>query len=202
MIEKSVIKVGLNVKKMPLGKLSVATLKQGLQVLKDIEKELGNKKVNKENLNKLSSDFYRYIPHDFKFQNMSNFIINSEEKLKEKLQLIDTLGDIRITAEINDEVNKCDSNANQLDSKYSKMKCKIEPLTPKEKIYKPLAESITSSGGQNITILKTYQITRDGENKKFKSNLGNRKLLWHGSGFSNWGGILSQGLRIAPPEAP
>ena len=27
-------------------------------------------------------------------------------------------------------------------------------------------------------------------------------MLWHGSTFSNWGGILSQGLRIAPPEAP
>ena len=29
-----------------------------------------------------------------------------------------------------------------------------------------------------------------------------RQLLWHGSRLSNWVGILSQGLRIAPPEAP
>ena len=27
-------------------------------------------------------------------------------------------------------------------------------------------------------------------------------LLWHGSRLSNWVGILSQGLCIAPPEAP
>ena len=27
-------------------------------------------------------------------------------------------------------------------------------------------------------------------------------LLWHGSRVSNFGGILRQGLRIAPPEAP
>ena len=27
-------------------------------------------------------------------------------------------------------------------------------------------------------------------------------LLWHGSSLSNWAGILSGGLRIAPPEAP
>ena len=27
-------------------------------------------------------------------------------------------------------------------------------------------------------------------------------LLWHGSRLTNWMGILSQGLRIAPPEAP
>lgn len=29
-----------------------------------------------------------------------------------------------------------------------------------------------------------------------------RRLLWHGSRSTNYGGILSQGLRIAPPEAP
>jgi hypothetical protein len=30
----------------------------------------------------------------------------------------------------------------------------------------------------------------------------NRQLLWHGSRTTNYLGILSQGLRIAPPEAP
>jgi len=30
----------------------------------------------------------------------------------------------------------------------------------------------------------------------------NRMLLWHGSRLTNFVGILSQGLRIAPPEAP
>lgn len=32
--------------------------------------------------------------------------------------------------------------------------------------------------------------------------LSARTLLWHGSRLSNWVGILSQGLRVAPPEAP
>ena len=30
----------------------------------------------------------------------------------------------------------------------------------------------------------------------------NKMLLWHGSRIANFVGILSQGLRIAPPEAP
>jgi hypothetical protein len=33
-------------------------------------------------------------------------------------------------------------------------------------------------------------------------SLPNHQLLWHGSRTANFGGILSQGLRIAPPEAP
>lgn len=31
---------------------------------------------------------------------------------------------------------------------------------------------------------------------------GQRLLLWHGSRTTNFAGILKQGLRIAPPEAP
>ena len=48
-----------------------------------------------------------------------------------------------------------------------------------------------------------FKINREGEDKVYNPNkLGNKKLLWHGSRFSNFVGILSQGLRIAPPEAP
>lgn len=46
---------------------------------------------------------------------------------------------------------------------------------------------------------------RHGENERFevvKNKIHNRQLLWHGSRLTNWAGILSQGLRIAPPEAP
>lgn len=34
------------------------------------------------------------------------------------------------------------------------------------------------------------------------NEIGNRKLLFHGSGVSNFLGLLAQGMRIAPPEAP
>ena len=52
--------------------------------------------------------------------------------------------------------------------------------------------------------MRIYKIDRKGEKELFEpmKALGNRKLLWHGSGMSNFLGILSQGLRIAPPEAP
>lgn len=53
-----------------------------------------------------------------------------------------------------------------------------------------------------------FRIERSGERDRFNhspfSNIPNsdRRLLWHGSRSTNYGGILSQGLRIAPPEAP
>lgn len=69
-----------------------------------------------------------------------------------------------------------------------------------------------------------FKVEREGEVERFKEfkGLPNKKLLWHGSRLTNFAGILryddsvlvdelrsnpicaacSQGLRIAPPEAP
>ncbi|KAL3282715.1 hypothetical protein HHI36_005887 [Cryptolaemus montrouzieri] len=61
-----------------------------------------------------------------------------------------------------------------------------------------------SFGVYNLPILKTEElivVERLGEKQRFKQ-LYNRMLLWQGSRNNNFAGILSQGLRIAPPEAP
>jgi hypothetical protein len=53
-----------------------------------------------------------------------------------------------------------------------------------------------------LKIVDVFKLDRYGENENFKSTIPNHTLLWHGSRLSNYAGILSQGLRIAPPEAP
>ena len=40
------------------------------------------------------------------------------------------------------------------------------------------------------------------EDLRYTKDIPNKMLLWHGSRLTNFVGILSQGLRIAPPEAP
>jgi hypothetical protein len=53
-------------------------------------------------------------------------------------------------------------------------------------------------------IRNIFRIQRRGEAEVFEhfKHLGNRFLLFHGSRISNFMGIMSQGLRVAPPEAP
>ena len=53
-----------------------------------------------------------------------------------------------------------------------------------------------------LKVKHVFKASREGEDKVYKKSIGNRQLLWHGSRLTNWVGILSQGLRIAPPEAP
>lgn len=53
-----------------------------------------------------------------------------------------------------------------------------------------------------LNVKHVFRASREGEAASFRRSVGNRQLLWHGSRLTNWVGILSQGLRIAPPEAP
>lgn len=49
-----------------------------------------------------------------------------------------------------------------------------------------------------------FKIERKGEGERYDKfqHLPDRRLLFHGSSMTNFMGILAQGLRIAPPEAP
>ena len=53
---------------------------QGFKVLKKISKAL--KGETKEDLAELSSLFYTYIPHNFSFKHMRNFIIKNLDMVK------------------------------------------------------------------------------------------------------------------------
>lgn len=78
--------------------------------------------------------------------------------------------------------------------------------------FKELANYLIKSHGQThylkYKVEAIFRLERRGENTRFlqspyaKIKNSNRRLLWHGSRTTNFGGILSQGLRIAPPEAP
>ena len=47
-------------------------------------------------LKKLSNEFYSTIPHNFGFAPMINFVIDTEDKLKQKMDLISSLVDIKL----------------------------------------------------------------------------------------------------------
>ena len=61
-----------------------------------------------------------------------------------------------------------------------------------------------SHGYHEGFIQNIFALERKGETQRIKQwqHLNNNMLLWHGSRASNFMGILNQGLRIAPPEAP
>merc|ERR1719445_1323234 len=96
-----------------------------------------------------------------------------------------------------------------IDINYEKLNTHIEVLKKGTDEYKILDKYVQQTHASTHTLytleIETiFKISRHGERKRFKpfQKLPNRMLLWHGSRTTNYAGILSQGLRIAPPEAP
>ena len=142
MIQESVVNLGYDPSRLPLGQISKETILDGYRILKDIEQVLAGTK--KGDLEELSGRFYSRIPHNFGRQKMSNFVIDSDKSLKEKLDLVQNLADIKIAQDMVDEEEKKDKDGGAgvdnrkpsiEDENYQKLNCKVETLVPGSEVY-------------------------------------------------------------------
>lgn len=129
--------------------------------------------------------------------------------------MLDTLSDMEIANTImkttNDKARDQERVA-LIDKRFEQLK--LDHATPLEKStneYRMLKEYLINTTGKThnirFSLHDIFRIKRTGEDDRFTEAYGARqdtcrRLLWHGSRTTNYGGILSQGLRIAPPEAP
>eukprot|EP00928_Gymnodinium_smaydae_P082127 TRINITY_DN6553_c0_g2_i2.p1 TRINITY_DN6553_c0_g2~~TRINITY_DN6553_c0_g2_i2.p1 ORF type:complete len:462 (+),score=108.00 TRINITY_DN6553_c0_g2_i2:362-1747(+) len=208
MMKRQMIEVGYDAKKMPLGKISKTMIKEGYNILKCIGEELSKTRKNSKTLEDLSSRFYTVIPHNFGFQSMRNFIISTPDKLKEKILMVEALESIEVAHRLLDSKSDAEGE-NPVDSKYKQLKCDMRPLEEDSADWKMVEEYIKNThasthGSYHLKLNNLFSVDREGEAERFAkfASDSNRMLLWHGSRLTNWMGILSHGLRIAPPEAP
>ncbi|GMH03906.1 hypothetical protein Nepgr_005745 [Nepenthes gracilis] len=205
MMRQQMMEIGYNAEKLPLGKLSKSTILKGYDVLKRIADVLGQS--NRKLLEQLSGEFYTAIPHDFGFRKMCEFVIDTPQKLKSKIEMVEALGEIEVATKLLKE--DVEMQEDPMYSQYQRLCCELtavetdsEEFTMIEKYLKNTHAKTHSNYAVNI--VQVFRVSREGETDRFKKFSGtkNRMLLWHGSRLTNWTGILSQGLRIAPPEAP
>ena len=116
---------------------------------------------------------------------------------------METLSDIQVALKI---LSSVEDGLNPIDRKYEQLKVDITPVARASETWKKIEESISSTHASThqlytMELVDIFSLDKEAETKEFKG-LGNTRLLYHGSRLSNWAGILSQGLKIAPPEAP
>ncbi|KAK9035568.1 hypothetical protein V6N11_077606 [Hibiscus sabdariffa] len=231
MMKQQMMEIGYNADKLPLGKLSRSTILKGYDVLKRIADVIDQS--NRSKLEQLSSEFYTVIPHDFGFRKMresssprpsvaipnnnittdmelsvaGDFVIDTPQKLKKKLEMVEALGEIEVASKLltDDTMEEEDP----LHYRYQQLHCELVPLDNDSKEFAMIVKYIQNTHAKThssytVDVAQIFKVTREGELERFKkfSRTKNRMLLWHGSRLTNWTGILSQGLRIAPPEAP
>ncbi|KAH7407017.1 poly polymerase catalytic domain-containing protein [Phaeosphaeria sp. MPI-PUGE-AT-0046c] len=197
--------------KLPLGKLSKGTIARGFQALKDLSVILDNTDAaSLAEAEQLSNRFYSVIPHAFGRNRPP--IIRTNDQLKKEIELLESLSDMKDAAAMLKSSLKEDSGIHQLDRQFSGLNMnEMSPLDRDSKEFTELETYLNDSKGAthhlSYKVEDIFRIERQGELERFEKSeyskvSSNRRLLWHGSRVTNFGGILGQGLRIAPPEAP
>ncbi|KAI9793662.1 MAG: hypothetical protein M1816_007557 [Peltula sp. TS41687] len=207
-------------KKLPLGKLSKKTLKSGFEKLKELAQVIADPSAAMTNYQRsqpqmiasLTDEYYTVIPHVFGRNRPPQ--IGDDKMLRREIDLLEALLDMNIANEIMQGKPYKDNGkrVHPLDLQYRGLGMQeMTTLDKKSNEFEELNNYLVKSHGQThsiqMTVQEIFRIERQGEFKRFEDSVAKlrssqRLLLWHGSRTTNFGGILSQDLRIAPPEAP
>lgn len=215
--------IGYNQDKLPLGKLGKSTLKKGFEHLQELASLIKHPSLaqnkykisQKEAIEDFSNRYYSTIPHIFGRNRAP--MIDNDDILRREVAMLDTLTDMEVASAImkttDDRKTKDSASISLIDKRFNELgMAEMTPLDHKSQEYRELQDYLIGSSGKTHNVRyrlkEIFRIERDGESDRFEKSkfakVGdkNRRLLWHGSRTTNYGGILSQGLRIAPPEAP
>ena len=204
--------------KMPLGKLSKATITRGFQQLKDLAALMDDPTLATsrwqmplgEAMQHLSNTFYSFIPHDFGRNRPP--VISDDSMLKKEIELLESLSGMKEASDIMKIDRKSRVAIHPMDRQFQGLG--MEEMTTLDHssneftmLSKYLNESRGATHHMSYDVQQIFRVERKGEKQRFDQSpyasiKSDRRLLWHGSRCTNFGGILSQGLRIAPPEAP
>lgn len=168
----------------------------------------------------LSNKFFSFVPHVM--ENEASPILNTVEIVAAKTTLLNELLDLCAAYETamkpastpthqqsSSSSASSPATIHPVDESYNKLNTDLSEVPHSSVEFKRIAAYVKDTHGPTHTAYRLelqdlWSVERVDEAKRFEPHASNhnRQLLWHGSRVTNWGGILSQGLRIAPPEAP
>ncbi|XP_056381095.1 protein mono-ADP-ribosyltransferase PARP3 isoform X2 [Hyla sarda] len=197
--------MNLDIKKMPLGKLSKAQIAKGFDALEELQAAL-DRNANKKELSELSSKFFTIIPHNFGRQTPP--VIDSQEVLQAKKDMLLVLADIELAQTLQADKVKQEQKVeltevpHPLDVDYELLKCQLSLLDTKSKEFKVIDTYVKHTGPtyRHLKILNVWRVDREHEEERLKAHedIDNRRLLWHGTNVAVVAAILKSGLRIMP----
>eukprot|EP00908_Phaeocystis_cordata_P023244 Transcript_5678.p2 GENE.Transcript_5678~~Transcript_5678.p2 ORF type:complete len:514 (-),score=294.67 Transcript_5678:2170-3711(-) len=206
-MKRVLLEYQVDTQKMPLGKLSQAQLKAAYSVLSQLHAALAPEAAAEPLvLVDLSNQFYTLVP------SLEPVVLNSLPKVEQKIALVDALKEMEVaTAMMRSPAldKQAQKQLDALDAHYAKLRCDLALLEPGgaefEMVQKYLLQTHAPTHHQyKLELEHVWAVRREGEAELYApfATDPNRMLLWHGSRTTNFAGILGQGLRIAPPEAP
>jgi len=216
MMTRTLKNLDIDLKKMPLGKISEAQLDRAFQILQEIKGviDLINQRDNSDQYEidvDLVSEFYTLIPYSCGRRKPP--IINTSELVNKFTEIIDELRNIEIAQEIvNKTKDKSDSTLHPCDRIYQEIQTSIKALEPDSSNYQMIQTYLENSHGATHTgcrvkLLDIYEIERQGERAKYQNfcqekGIDRKMLLWHGTRLANFISIMKMGLILRPDVIP
>ncbi|XP_077757440.1 poly [ADP-ribose] polymerase 1 [Canis aureus] len=204
-MKKAMVEYEIDLQKMPLGKLSKRQIQAAYSILSEVQQAVSQGSSDSQILD-LSNRFYTLIPHDFGMKKPP--LLNNADCVQAKVEMLDNLLDIEVAYSLL-RGGSDDSSKDPIDVNYEKLKTDIKVVDRDSEEAETIRKYVknthaTTHNAYDLEVVDIFKIEREGESQRYKpfKQLHNRRLLWHGSRTTNFAGILSQGLRIAPPEAP
>ncbi|KAI0820615.1 poly polymerase catalytic domain-containing protein [Trametes gibbosa] len=223
LIDAHLSSMNYDANKLPLGKLAKSTILNGFAALKKLSEVIAqpDSDISKSHggfrnaAQELTGQYYSIIPHVFGRDRP--IVIDNLERLKKELELVDALGDMEVASKLIASSIPRDAEGrpvNPIDGHFRSLQLsKMDPVPRGGTEFSALEAYTRDTHGSThrhygVEVLQAFRVEREYETEAWmKAGYGNmpegeRLLLWHGSRTTNFAGILKQGLRIAPPEAP
>jgi poly [ADP-ribose] polymerase len=193
----TLIKLDLDVKRMPLGKISRNMIAHAHEILRTLSTSLGQ--LNSSEIMARSSEFWTMVPYATK-RNVRPPVLDNVAAITQCSQLLDTLENIEIAGTI------------------------LQRSSNEVEIYKSLGITLTYlDSGMEVDVIRQYVRSTHGSTHRYRLDLidvyrvekpshdaadtqklfdstPNHRLLFHGSRMANFMGILAEGLRIPKPS--
>lgn len=202
--------IGYDRKKMPLGKLGKNTINKGFEHLKELASLIKHPNLaqNKYQISQqdaiedFTNQYYSTIPHEFGRNRPP--LINDNDILQREVAMLDTLTDMEVADNImktTEDKAKDEESVAQIDRRFRELNLEeVTLLEKKSDEYQNVKEYLLNTAGHTHNIRyhlqDIFRISRPGEEDRFKKSGyasrhdSNRRLLWHGSRTTNYGGIL------------
>jgi predicted DNA-binding WGR domain protein len=223
MIKNALIELDIDPKKMPLGKITKNQLKKADDVLDSIKNKILEKglfmdycdiikNVTKQikqidtDIINLCSDYYTFIPYNCG-RNVPP-LINNLKMIKKFKKTVDDLKEIAIGIQIIKNADKNGRvNKNQIDGIYDDINTTIVPLANNSKMWNEINKYVKNTHGPThsskleiVDILEVRQKGKEESYYKYCDNIGNRKLLFHGTPQSCVLSILKNDFYLDPEQ--
>lgn len=197
----------IDVRKMPLGALSKDQIQKGISVLEELEEELKTSRHSRQELERLSSQFYTTIPRDFGRSRPP--VIATQDMLQKCYDMCNVLLDMEKATSLMSQVEEDAEQQKEeqkeklphpTDAQYASLNAELRLITDGSEEYEVVSKAFHETKGayEKSKLLNIWRVDRKGEKERFNQvkDLDNHYLLWHGSHIGAISSILATGLRI------